>query len=705
MVEQAYHLLTRLPALPPDILQSLLPDSFDTSELNDYCAHSSHEASLSLLNLSGTKWNCLQVVTSVNTVIIRIALFVAWYKCENRLSRIISHKHVDACMGLLKLAFQLTDDSSADSRSPAWIIVKAFLWSSWQRVLMLYYWELLGYQLRLGYDLESNEALAIKGLASIPELFAQHNLQQLKLGRQTPYMCRWAYELLRNDRACAAMDLSRFHECYDTLFGDRPARCMDGEKQCDGKSSEACRRFTGTMTTNQSAHDLRCQKPCKKLCWDRQSFLSVVGPKAVCVNSTDEDNLRYCRASKQTIAISHVWSHGQGGRPDFGFNICLHRRYADLARSFGCDSYWMDTPCIPEEEPLRTECIKNINWIFNNSKVTLVCDKDLMEVDVAALTIELRESVLSILLVCDWNVRAWTLLEAMRGRNNIHLLCKGNQVICFKELLRSVHQQGRIDIITLFLTSQHLIPHVEPDDDDEILPEAGSSATDEDRRIQMGFISISEGSILLSHRHASRKGDDVLIWSLLVNQKAIKNVDQLWKNQLGTEIHTGFLLSSTPRIQGSRGLGWAPSSPTVQASPSLNSSLTGESVYLSYDGGDTGRGLMTVEGLQAKWLVHIFPTSAEDDSVVNPTKRTSIVPRIIEIAAKQLESYTWGGLLQPCPSRGVRTRPAQYRGNARGPLLAVCGSSDKRCWEWKGVYEWNTDVALPDFKIENILLV
>lgn len=154
----------------------------------------------------------------------------------------------------------------------------------------------------------------------------------------------------------------------------------------------------------------------------------------------------------------------------------------------------------------------------------------------------------------------------------------------------------------------------------------------------MGFISLGEGGILLSHRHASRKNDDILIWSLLVNPKAIKNVDQLWKNQLGTKIPTGFLLSSTPRIQGSRGLSWAPCSPTVQPSP--NSSMTGESVYLFYDGADTGIGLVTVEGLQAKWLVHKFSTSAEHGY---PT--TSIIPRIIEIATQHLENYPWGGTL------------------------------------------------------------
>lgn len=697
--------MSRLPARPPDILQSLSFDGFDHSQLNEYLTHSSQE-SLPRLYPWDTPWDRLQVVASVNTAIIRMALSLYVPRGPPLL------QYVDANMGLLKLASQLAHDSSIDSRNSSWIIVKAFLWSSWQRAVMLYYWALMK---GLGYDISS--LASIRGLASTPELFAQHNLQQLEHGRKTPYMCRWAYELLRNDRACVAMDLRRFHECYNSLFGNRPARCMDGQKQCDGRSSESCRRFTGTMTVNQSAHDWKCQKHCKRLYWDRKSFLSVDGAKAVCVESTGDNKLRYCRASNRTLAISHVWSHGQGGRSDYdqgghneqgagptvtGFNACLHHRYADLARFLGCDSYWMDTPCIPEEEPLRSECINNINWIFTNSRVTLVCDKDLMEVNTTPLTMELRESILAVVLVCDWNVRAWTLLEAMRGRDNIYLLCKRNEVISFKELLRTVHQEGRIDIVTLFLTSQHLMPPpvaVEDDDDDVIF----GLADDETRLAEMGFVSVPEGNILLSHRHASRRGDDILIWSLLVNERATKDVVKLWRGQLGKKVNTGFLLSSTPRIQGHWGLGWAPCTPTLP-SPS-KTDLTGENFYLSYDGEDTFRGVMEADGLQAKWLVHIFSTSAGGESV-NDRASGSVIPhRIIEIAARHLENFQWGALLRPCPVRGPRVIPTQYRGNAQGPLLAVCGSNDRRCWEWRGVYEWDSDTALPEFAIEELLLV
>lgn len=225
---------------------------------------------------------------------------------------------------------------------------------------------------------------------------------------------------------------------------------------------------------------------------------------------------------------------------------------------------------------------------------------------------------------------------------------------------------------------------------------------EEDRLTQMGFVSVGGGGILLSHRHAPRSGDDILIWSLLVNKKVTKNVVQLWRSQLGTKIKTGFLLSSTPRIKGYQGLSWAPCSPALQ-SPS-NSELTGERFYLPYDGGETASGVMTLEGLRGKWLVHKFSTSVEDESTNQLINDASIIAKIAEIAARYLENYSCGALLRPCPSTGPRTVPAQYRGNARGPLIAVCGSNDRRCWEWSGVFEWDTDAALSEFKIEDMLL-
>lgn len=205
---------------------------------------------------------------------------------------------------------------------------------------------------------------------------------------------------------------------------------MKSQQTCAGTATHQCQRFVGAEIANQSIHDPSCQTHdiCSKnrLHWDPVSYSAVDGPKVVSIEHTDSTHLRYCGLSADNLAISHVWSHGQGGRPDFstrnedagqtvdpmtGMNVCLHRRYADIARkTFNCKSYWMDTSCIHNDHDLRTEAIANIDGIFQSSKALLVCDRDLMAMNVSSIidkntiteeSIALRESILSVLLLSD----------------------------------------------------------------------------------------------------------------------------------------------------------------------------------------------------------------------------------------------------------------------------------------------------------------
>ncbi len=113
--------------------------------------------------------------------------------------------------------------------------------------------------------------------------------------------------------------------------------------------------------------------------------------------------------------------------------MCLHKKYCSLAKTLGCESYWMDSTCIPDDEQLRTEAIKSINSIFRDSKVTLISDQDIQSVSIDNSSIEELETLLSVLLVCDWGVRAWTMLEAIRGNTSIQILCKDDNKIVLKE--------------------------------------------------------------------------------------------------------------------------------------------------------------------------------------------------------------------------------------------------------------------------------
>ncbi|KAH6681595.1 hypothetical protein B0J14DRAFT_557005 [Halenospora varia] len=224
--------------------------------------------------------------------------------------------------------------------------------------------------------------------------------------------------------------------------------------------------------------------------------------------SRNQEAGQYAKISETTMAILHVWNHGQGGRPETGYNACLHERYSHIAIQSGYSSYWMDTPCIPSEHELRNQAIREINNVFTYSNMTLVCDKDIMKIDIKDLTIKIRESILAALLVCDWNTRSWALLEAIRADHNIHLLCKDNKIISLKENLDICNRDGSLDIANLFLTARHLIPRERTRIPD--LNECNSSESDNDPEPFRKF-AIEEAAVLLSNRVASRPGDEIVI--------------------------------------------------------------------------------------------------------------------------------------------------------------------------------------------------
>ena len=701
MIEKACHLLAQLPSTAPDILDAL---PFDIASLQEYGLQSTETETLRV-STQVDVWKQLRVVHYVDNHILRWALHVAIDELRGQRRGLGGGEDlVDRMLIFLQLSLQISaEQGMQDAR---WLIVCAFLWTSWQRSLMILLWHSMGSQLR-GFDYNSNAYLCRTGLSIIPEISISRSRRSLEELRCTSYLCGWAYQSLRNDRANIAMDLRYFYELYHAQFGKKPSVCNENPtpSQCDGNASHNCERFKSKGDRNQSMHDYKCTGSCQRLFWSKESFLSVSGAKAVNVITTDSNNLRYCEVSKSTLTISHVWSHGQGGRPDnmgseaTGFNLCLHRRYATLATALGCESYWMDTPCIPSERELRRECIAQVNNIYATSGKTVICDRDLITLDISNPTIHTYESILATLLVCDWSIRAWTLLEAMRGRHGLFVLCRYNKLINLHELLKSVHNDGRMDLLNLFAARDYLFPPV-VFSDTEIFGDPIMS--EEDWETEKGFVGIGEAAAVLSHRHATRDGDDLLIWSLLIGDIKDDSPISMWERQVGKSIKTGSLVSSVQRIHGHAGFGWAPSSPT--ALQRVDGQSSSSRVYPAYDGCESSKGLITPEGLRARWLTYTF-SNVMASSVDTREIQDSCFPGMLsDYAAQHLHGYRWVMLLQPMPCKGPRKIPVPYRGSL-GRLVVVCGSVDKAAWEWKGVYEWDMNIALPLFTIQEILLI
>lgn len=684
------NLLSRLPARPlelPDLPSWLNPAYLIPSTSGDEDPNS-------------VQWPTLQVAAHVSSNVIRCALFTTVYKKVNIEDSI--RGLIDSIAELLEVASQLSSEAKTEPMRQQWFIVRAFLWTSWQRCVMIYFSHKLEQYLVGGVnDADSAHSFALRGTIPSPGLHI-HEMSKLYAGsKKSQHMCGWAFELLRNHPVCIGMDFRRFHQRYSEAFQNHPSRCIadNSESSCKGDQLSSCQRFKGMFIENQSAHDLGCLRDCERLTWDEESYRSISGARAVSINDGTgfETKITYCEASTNTLAVSHVWSHGQGGRPEgpHGFNRCLHRRYMSIAKLLGCTSYWMDTPCIPEDHELRAESISKINEVFMQIKITLVCDRDLMEIDVTDLSINVRERMLVTLIVCDWNLRAWTLLEAFRGRDAIYLLCKDNAVLSLKETVEAVLRHGSIEVGFLLLTVPYLLP----------------SRTKRYYRTRMresvsGYLTVENSGSLLSYREASRSGDDIVIWSLLLEEQVFEDAESFWKSREGTTIQTSYLLSSVPRL-GVRGLSWAPCSPTVHSLTDTSSIST--SRLLIHGGVGSRLGTITGEGLLADWLIYEFaePGMARMMSrAMAAIGKMELSPEkfcrsnMSRIRKKYLKGYRWGCLLRPIRDRADTAvglyEPVVNPVDTSKILVVVCAMKnrifslrDRRLlWEWKGVHEW-----------------
>lgn len=668
---------------------------------------------------AGGLWENLTISNTCSLNIVRIAIYINTRPTDMRGVR-------DLLMFLEQL---LTVASQRESRTQVGFIVRAALWTSWQRVNMLYLFAVVTKGIYLGFGALDDAEIASRDFQIAPRYSVQDMSKTYPFHDRSIYMCSWAFELLNKEPCCIGADFQRFHERFNSAWGQQPGRCRDEQGRLSYCRGRDCRRLTGLKVEDQSAHDEGCGMNCSRLFWDERSYLSTEGTRAVSVTRTNaESGIQYCSASIRSLAISHVWSHGLGGRPEDGINECLHKMYSKIAIRYNCDSYWWDTACIPEPHQLRKEAIRGINRTFATSKVVLVCDQDIMKIDISEYTIQKKEMILVTILVSDWNVRAWTYLESMRGRNHLYLLCRYNACINFLDLVKDVCSEGCIDIAIISLAARHMLPW----------------DTSSPPLIRDTNIGLELAGSMLSHRPASRKGDDLVIWSLLigldnesstalpfegVEQDSEEFCSRFWKTFVNRNISTGFLVSSAPRLT-TRGLTWA---------PRTTSCLTSDyepAVHSSFDGMNTSLARITDQGIVGDWMMYEFNVEDVRTSPLTAFSASNL-RRLKDICKKRFgDCCSRGALIHPVtdgskssvasliePVTGARIQPVAggvevnhgldyrgYRSNYGGTLLALLSKKEHHDdqglgWTWKGIWDWSDSVGFPPFKhVQNVFI-
>ena len=446
LVLRGFDLLQRLPSTPLEL------DGFPTGICKDYLYDS----------VLPSKWSSLQTAKFFGVNTIKMALFIA-----STADSTTEDSYPGLLSKLLDVSSQLASSQASHPEwSHYWYIVRAALYSSWQRSVHLCQYSELGRTLSGTIDhISGGSRLHLYGPVSTLGFSAQHLENQAVQGK-AELMCSWNFKVLCIGAVTSGLDFRTFHSQYNQVRAGAPGHCRKhSTKSCAGTGPDHCRRFHGMQIADHLMHNYKCLQSCKRLYWNEGSYQAISRSRAVHLDELKPGGsqlIKYCCASDKTLAISHIWSHGQGGRPHEGVNACLHNRYVDTAKRLGCDLYWWDSLCILTDHNLRVEAIKYINSTFAGSKATLICDQDLMSIDMGDQLLIDKESLLSALLVSDWNVRVWTFLKGLRSRQRIHILCKDNVVINFRQMVKDVYDSGRIDLLVLAFNISHILPNFTP---------------------------------------------------------------------------------------------------------------------------------------------------------------------------------------------------------------------------------------------------
>ena len=226
IIEHASDLLERMPRWPLEL------DDTPTDCPSEYCVSSIAGAT----SRDARLWERLKVSTYVSSNILRVALSVVMDPgCSRSLLDM-----TDIIAALLEIVSLLPVTASDDGASWRVFVVRAFLWTSWQRCQMLYFHLEANSYLAHGSSDGKITPLALRGTLPSPRVTINEMSRQRASLEKPAYMCSWNFELLRINPVCIGADFRRFHRRYSTAFGSYPARCVAGQPNaCKGDSPKS----------------------------------------------------------------------------------------------------------------------------------------------------------------------------------------------------------------------------------------------------------------------------------------------------------------------------------------------------------------------------------------------------------------------------------------------------------------------------------
>jgi hypothetical protein len=164
------------------------------------------------------KWNERPEAILISTSVICMALWLAGEDSTKTTNKHGFLQFTNLLASLLHTACRIAEQ---EREKEGWHVVIMFLWSTWQRSVMLYLWCIIKAHLLEGFD--PDDTTPRLTLTSLPNYIKSHYYNETN---KADYMCNWAYEVLRNDAGSKALDFRRFHQRFNAKFGDKNPRSV-----------------------------------------------------------------------------------------------------------------------------------------------------------------------------------------------------------------------------------------------------------------------------------------------------------------------------------------------------------------------------------------------------------------------------------------------------------------------------------------------
>ncbi len=161
IAEEACDILGRLPEIPLE-----LPD-----QPPFYSPEYSVDIASRTPSLRVAGWRDLSAVTYVATNVIRTALMAAMF--QGQTTGTMLNKLIDTTASLISTLSALCLSTSSSDEKYNWFLVRAFLWTSWQRCSMMYFYTIISSHIRLGFNDYNSYSLVLDGFFVAPGISIQ----------------------------------------------------------------------------------------------------------------------------------------------------------------------------------------------------------------------------------------------------------------------------------------------------------------------------------------------------------------------------------------------------------------------------------------------------------------------------------------------------------------------------------------------------